>query len=187
MYKNSRMYKNWISRLKVHRLDGGALHKHPFPPRPLPSPWKTPCQRSDQKKVLPHISPWNSSSRNPFQTLPWPGLRCSVKSASCLKLWLKNTRRALMSLIPGITIKTRPSKLCETHIFTPENIHLWKIFTPEKYSPMKNIHIWEIFTIDKYSLLKNIHPLENIHPSRIFASKKFSFLKNSHPFKIVTP
>ena len=46
-------------RLKIHRLDGGALHKHPFPPRPLPSPWKTPCQRSDQKKVLPHNDYYN--------------------------------------------------------------------------------------------------------------------------------
>ena len=46
-------------RLKIHRLDGGALHQHPFPPRPLPSPWKTPCQRSDQKKVLPHNDYYN--------------------------------------------------------------------------------------------------------------------------------
>ena len=30
--------------------------------------------------------------------------------------------------------------------FILENIHPWKIFTPEKYSPLKNSHHWKIFT-----------------------------------------
>ena len=30
--------------------------------------------------------------------------------------------------------QNRPSKLCENHIFTSENVHPWKIFTPKKYS-----------------------------------------------------
>ena len=40
---------------------------------------------------------------------------------------------------------------CAKLIYSP-----LKIFTPEKYSPLKKIHPWKIFTPEKYSVLKNI-------------------------------
>ena len=60
-------------------------------------------------------------------------------------------------------IKTRPSKLWESSL---GNIHIrkiftLKIFTPEKYSPLKKIHSWKIFNPE------NIHP-KNIYPLKIF-------------------
>ena len=82
--------------------------------------------------------------------------------------------------------------MCENHIFTPENIHSWKIFTPEKDSPLKNIHPWKVFSPEKYSLLKNIHPLkiftpEKYSPWRMSTLIKYSILKKIHPRKISTP
>ena len=64
-----------------------------------------------------------------------------------------------------------------------KNVHFWKIFTTEKYSPLKNIHP------KKYSPLKNIHPwkiftLKNIHSWKILTPEKYSPLKNIHPWEV---
>merc|ERR1712141_804872 len=59
--------------------------------------------------------------------------------------------------------KTRPSKLCETHIFTPENVHPYKIFTPGK-----------IFTPEKYSPLENYSPPEKYSPPEEYSQQKYS-------------
>ena len=53
-------------------------------------------------------------------------------------------------------------------------MNLWKMVTPEKYSPLKNSHPWKIVTPEKYSPLKNIYPL------KIFTPEKYTPLKNTH-------
>ena len=94
---------------------------------------------------------------------------------------------------------TRPCKLWESSM---GNIHIWKILTSEKCSPWKNSPL-KIFTHEKYSPLKNIHPWKiftpkkNKHPwkifnlekyssQKIFMHKKYSFLKNINLWKIFT-
>ena len=77
--------------------------------------------------------------------------------------------------------QNRPSKLCENHIFTSENVHPWKIFTPKKYSLLKNIHLWKIFIPEKFSSIKNIYSW------KLFTPEKYSHPKNIHPQKIFTP
>ena len=56
----------------------------------------------------------------------------------------------------------------------------WKIFLPEKYSPLKDIHPWKIFTPEKY------WPMKDIPPWKIFTPEKYSSLKNINPWKIFT-
>ena len=57
------------------------------------------------------------------------------------------------------------------------NIHPWKLFIPENYSPLKifppdNIHIWKIFTPEKYSPQKIFTP-KNIQPRKYSPQKKY--------------
>ena len=98
--------------------------------------------------------------------------KCEIDSMNCLWVIL-NSNKSAAAFITWYFLKTRPSKLCESQIFRLwvylKNIHLWKIITPEKYSPLKNIHSW------KYPLLK------------IFTQEKYSLQKNSQPWKIFTP
>ena len=77
------------------------------------------------------------------------------------------------NFLSPIIIKTRPSKLWESSlgnihiqkIFTLRNIHPWKVFTPEKYSPLKNIHPLKIFTLKIFTLYK-YSPLEIFYPKK---------------------
>ena len=62
-------------------------------------------------------------------------------------------------------VKTWPSKLWESSL---GNIHIWKIFTPERYSHLKNIPPWKIFLPEKYS------PLKDIPPWKIFTPENYS-------------
>ena len=61
-----------------------------------------------------------------------------------------------------LLVRTRPSKLCESQIFGLwvylKNVHPWKIFTLDKYSPLEKTHFWKIVTPEKYWPLKNIQP-----------------------------
>ena len=87
----------------------------------------------------------------------------------------------------------RPPKIFTSEKYSLlENIHIWKLFTPEKYSPREKYSPPKILTPKKYFPLKNIHSWkiftpENIHLWKIFTPGKYSPLKNNHPWKISTP
>ena len=86
--------------------------------------------------------------------------------AAWLDVWIEKCS-ALKNIHPWKIFtheKYSPVKDIYTWKYSPlKYIHLWEIFTPEKYSPLKNIHLWEMFTPEKYSLLEHIHPSKNIH------------------------
>ena len=87
--------------------------------------------------------------------------RCSQKNARLNAMW--ESRKSY-------TFTPEKYSPAEKHSLL-KNIHPWKIFTPQKYSPrkyspLKNIRLWKIFTPKKYSPLKNIHPWKTFTPEK---------------------
>ena len=101
--------------------------------------------------------------------------QCSTVRNSDRKIWAVNMNLWKM-VTPVKHSPLYPPCLCPPSSCPPsQNIHHWKIFTPQKYLPLTYINPW------KYSQLKNIHSWKKI------MSKEYSPLKNIHPWKIFTP
>ena len=131
-------------------------------------------QYQDQHQVSKEIKIVNTKYQRPAKYLD--GLRLRQSPKGRWTIIVDNYSKQL---------NNKTKVICANSKFELRNVHPWKIFTHNKYSPLiysplRNIHPWKIFTPEKYSPLRNVHPWKYspLRPWKIFTLKKYLHLKN---------